>query len=275
MSETYTVLWAIDLEADDALDAARQALRTQRNPHSTALVFHVLLPADVPDLNEVAQEVVELADLADVTDHPVAAEPRPEPPWHLADLVAAADAVVAAWERGALAEAVNTLRLVADDARDFPQSAPRRQRRDRGDLADDGYRASFDAVTTSQVMDRPTLPRGVRRRGGFVMPPSNTPARGEDWPDGTPNHSVEVAQAIRLVLNEHALARAKCSPDPLDLDQVVRPRWDRAAHLDDDDNQLVVVFRGHQYLVTVDPYAPDPRDEEPPPGLFIHLTPRE
>jgi hypothetical protein len=107
------------------------------------------------------------------------------------------------------------------------------------------------------------------------MPPSHTPAQGDDWPDGTPNHSVEVAQAIRLALHKHALARADRSPDPLDLDQVVRPRWGREAHLDDDDNQLVVVFRGHQYLVTVDPYAPDTGDEDPPPGLFIHLTPRQ
>jgi hypothetical protein len=122
MSETYTILWAIDLEADDALDAACQALRTQRDRHSTALVFHLLRPAHAPDLNEFAEEVV---DLADVTEHPVAAGLRPTSQRHLADLVAAADAVVAAWERGPLAEAVNALRLVADDARDFLQGAPR------------------------------------------------------------------------------------------------------------------------------------------------------
>ena len=34
---------------------------------------------------------------------------------------------------------------------------------------------------------------------------------------------------------------------------------------DDDDWQFVVRFRGHDYLVSVDPYIPDPRDEDESP----------
>lgn len=38
----YRVYWAIDVDAEDALAAARQALQYQRDPQSTATVFEVL-----------------------------------------------------------------------------------------------------------------------------------------------------------------------------------------------------------------------------------------
>lgn len=40
MSE-YRVIWEIDIEAETAEDAARQALEIQRNPESIATVFGV------------------------------------------------------------------------------------------------------------------------------------------------------------------------------------------------------------------------------------------
>jgi hypothetical protein len=40
-SRTYHVLWEIDIEAESPIDAARQALRIQRDPDSTATVFDV------------------------------------------------------------------------------------------------------------------------------------------------------------------------------------------------------------------------------------------
>ena len=114
MSESYTVLWVIDLDADDPLDAARLPLRTQRDPQSTALVFHVLRSEHTPDLDRFTEAVVDLA------EHPTAAAlgaARHRHTTHLADLIAAADGVVAAWERGSLAAAVNMLRETADAAR--------------------------------------------------------------------------------------------------------------------------------------------------------------
>ena len=37
----YRVTWEIDIEADDAIDAARQALEIHRDPDSIATVFSV------------------------------------------------------------------------------------------------------------------------------------------------------------------------------------------------------------------------------------------
>lgn len=38
---TYTVSWVIEVDADNAVDAAKEALLIQRDPESTALVFDV------------------------------------------------------------------------------------------------------------------------------------------------------------------------------------------------------------------------------------------
>lgn len=40
----YRVVWEIDLDADNAEDAARQALAIQRKPNSSAVVFDVRSP---------------------------------------------------------------------------------------------------------------------------------------------------------------------------------------------------------------------------------------
>ena len=37
----YRVIWTIDIEADSPQEAARKALKIQRNPKSTATVFEV------------------------------------------------------------------------------------------------------------------------------------------------------------------------------------------------------------------------------------------
>lgn len=37
--KTYVVTWTIDIDAESDLDAARQALEIQRDPHSIATVF--------------------------------------------------------------------------------------------------------------------------------------------------------------------------------------------------------------------------------------------
>jgi hypothetical protein len=38
---TYRVVWEIDVEAESAEDAARQALEIQRDPESTGIIFDV------------------------------------------------------------------------------------------------------------------------------------------------------------------------------------------------------------------------------------------
>lgn len=42
MSTEYHVIWEIDLEADSPVEAAREALRIQRDPSSRATVFDVI-----------------------------------------------------------------------------------------------------------------------------------------------------------------------------------------------------------------------------------------
>jgi hypothetical protein len=57
MSEqTYTVFWSIDIDAEDSVEAARKALRIQRNPDSIATVFDVADEAD----NHVRVDLTEL-----------------------------------------------------------------------------------------------------------------------------------------------------------------------------------------------------------------------
>jgi len=41
MSKSYEVRWVIDLEADSALEAAKEALEIMRDKESTAVVFQV------------------------------------------------------------------------------------------------------------------------------------------------------------------------------------------------------------------------------------------
>lgn len=41
MAERYRVQWEIDLEADSPEEAAREALRIQRNPESIATVYEI------------------------------------------------------------------------------------------------------------------------------------------------------------------------------------------------------------------------------------------
>ncbi len=49
MSTQYLVTWQIDIEADSAEEAAREALHIQRNPDSIATVFYVGVPGDYPE----------------------------------------------------------------------------------------------------------------------------------------------------------------------------------------------------------------------------------
>lgn len=48
----YLVEWSIEIEADSPLDAARQALATQRDPESIAVCF--VVNGEAIDLLEVA-----------------------------------------------------------------------------------------------------------------------------------------------------------------------------------------------------------------------------
>jgi hypothetical protein len=59
MSTGFRVTWTIDVEADSPEAAAREALRIQRKPDSTATVFDVGVPGDDPiriDLEEAQSE---------------------------------------------------------------------------------------------------------------------------------------------------------------------------------------------------------------------------
>lgn len=72
---SYVVTWAIDIEADSAYDAAKQAQDIQVDPESTATIFHVTsgdgltatvnletLPKKVPAIfNEVDRKVYQAA----------------------------------------------------------------------------------------------------------------------------------------------------------------------------------------------------------------------
>lgn len=64
----FKVTWEIELEAETALEAARQALAIQRDPASTATVFTVVDP----------EGRVEQIDLEDLDGEPLAGEPEKE-----------------------------------------------------------------------------------------------------------------------------------------------------------------------------------------------------
>lgn len=57
----YRVQWLIDIDAVNSVDAAREARRIHRAPHSTAVVFRVALID--PETSEVSDDA-ELIDLA-------------------------------------------------------------------------------------------------------------------------------------------------------------------------------------------------------------------
>src|SRR6266511_245878 len=48
--QTYRVTWTIDVQAEDAFDAAQQALRIQRDRQSTATIFDVTTIPEEVDL---------------------------------------------------------------------------------------------------------------------------------------------------------------------------------------------------------------------------------
>ena len=79
------------------------------------------------------------------------------------------------------------------------------------------------------------------------MTPNGVPL--PDEPDEA-NRSVVVAQSIRRSLRADAAANGSGQP-------AIVPRDDWR---DDADNQFVVEFGGRQYLVTVDPWVPEPED---------------
>jgi hypothetical protein len=82
------------------------------------------------------------------------------------------------------------------------------------------------------------------------MTPNGPPdLHDPDDPDDL-NLSVVVAQRIRRSLRADATANGAGRP-------AILPRDDWR---DDDDNQFVVAFGGRQYLVTVDPWVPEPPD---------------
>ncbi len=56
-SNEYKVTWTVDVEADDPVEAAREALRIQRDPESVATYFEVqkhgsdvVFPVDLEDM---------------------------------------------------------------------------------------------------------------------------------------------------------------------------------------------------------------------------------
>ncbi len=111
-------------------------------------------------------------------------------------------------------------------------------------------------------------------------PPCRT-RHPDDWPDGTPNDNVELAQLLRRDLQAHAqigqeMARAQPDVWAHTMSETPTPRDDPR---DDDDWQFVVRFRGHDYLVTVDAWTPDPQDDSQEPagtgGPSLNLWPAD
>ncbi len=98
-------------------------------------------------------------------------------------------------------------------------------------------------------------------------PPWRT-RRPDAWPDGTPNDNVELAQLLRRDLQAHAqiaqeMARSQPDVWAHTMSEIPTPRDDPR---DNDDGQFVVRFRGHEYLVTVDAWTPDPQDDSQEPA---------
>ncbi|MCK9195397.1 MAG: hypothetical protein WC405_17865 [Syntrophales bacterium] len=61
--KTYRVIWTIDIDAENAVDAAHDALKIQRDPSSEALIFEVICMED-PNNSE-PMKVIDLLELED------------------------------------------------------------------------------------------------------------------------------------------------------------------------------------------------------------------
>lgn len=61
--KTYRICWTIDIEAENAVAAAKEALQIQRDPGSEALIFEVICMQD-PN-NDEPMKVIDLWEMED------------------------------------------------------------------------------------------------------------------------------------------------------------------------------------------------------------------
>ncbi len=73
----YHVMWEIELDASDSVDAARKAQEIQRDPDSLATVFEVTRVHDDAELGTRRSVVTDTVDLDAPTPAPYRTSPRP------------------------------------------------------------------------------------------------------------------------------------------------------------------------------------------------------